>query len=545
MTSRAITLTRFGDSAEALGFRQQCRAVYQPVSGTWNEIASLNFPYFGIALTATGTTSRVEIDAAEMAATVCGPWVLTFTELRWYVDGVEILDRFGRSVMDSSLGPYAISGDFYLQKYNQTRVMAQTEWNPAPTHGYQFCIYSETSYTIQNTASNTGGWGWYDTGTAAWIAEPITIDTLACPATTWPGGCPGSCTCSYALPSVSETDAYTITVAADRYLSMVSTYLSTQICRCRNGVDSNPINIYRNVFEYRERSSYVDGVAQSDTSLYTSKRRRLAGCTCNYPLLNDDYTISETTVTDALAYAPHQRLVSRTTFTQDCGDGYLACPEIPGGFNPPACVLISPVMCYYDCQVLQDPIETCSCTQSEPSLTHTEDGQWVATYACDTDIFTAYADQYRQPGNGLSFAYRDTGLNGSDPAIAVWTGDSEEWVLVYVDGGTVKYSISRDWGGTWSVSTSVGTGTNPRIHITADNRRIITRLDGTDIRAKFYDGAMTMVEDAGIIQSGVDASSAHDISSYSGGQGEWVALLAYVVGGSIVAKTSNDGKAYT
>jgi hypothetical protein len=56
---------------------------------------------------------------------------------------------------------------------------------------------------------------------------------------------------------------------------------------------------------------------------------------------------------------------------------------------------------------------------------------------------------------------------------------------------------------------------------------------------------MTLVEDAGIVQSGVDASSAHDISSYSGGQGEWVALLAYVAGGSVVAKTSNDGKAYT
>lgn len=547
ITCRAETLTRFGEPNYLLGngFLQQCSAVYDPMSGTWGERVQLKFPSHSIDLTETGTTSRVEIDGAAMTATVCGAWSLTFTELRWYVDGVEILDRFGRSVLDSTLGPYSVSGTFYLQKYNQTRVSSFVDFDPAWTHGYAACTAATTSFSIEGDASNTGGWGWYDTGTTAWIAEPITIDALACPAYVYPALCTGSCTCTEALPVVSETDAYTITVPAERYMSLVSTLRSTETCTCLDGTVGVIYELYRNVYQYREKFGYVDGVSQTDTSLFTSRRLRRSGCTCTYPLINDDFSVSDTTTTDALAYAPQFLFVAKTLAQRDCGKGILPCPETEGGYNPPICQTLSPSLCYYECSVLQDPVEGCACTSAHPSIDHSPDGVWVAVYTCDSDIYSAHADQYRQPGNGLSFTYLDTGLNGSYPDVAVWTGESAEWLMVYVDGGSVKYSISRDWGTSWSAGVTVDTGTRPRVHITPDNRRFITYLVGTTIECKQYDGAMTLTEDIGVIQSGVDASSEHDISSYSGGLGEWVQVLVYVAGGSIIAKTSNDGKAYT
>lgn len=549
--SEGIALTRFGNPYPISGIRQVVRATYNPITLTSDKVVYLDSPILGIAesqVSTAGTpTSRVEIDGAEMTATLCLAWTLTFDELRWYVDGVEVLDRFGRSILDSTLGPYSVSGDDYRQGENQTRILAQCGFDPEFFHGQVACGGS-AAYSVRNYADATvlGGWG-HDTG-GGWAAEPITIDALTLPSPTWPGLCSGSCTCTTALPSVSETDAYNVTVTALEDYTFTAVFFRSTTCTCPTGsiIGSVPADVYQYNKDYISKDSLVDAISQNDTALLTSQRTTKAACTCNYPHLNDDYTETDTTTTDAIAYAMQQRNVQRTVSEKFCGFGLVACTSPEGSILPPSCPTLNESLCYYAGQVQQVPRETCACTASEPSLTHTDDGQWVMAYACDTDIYTAYADQYRQPGNGLSFVARDTGKNGSDPAIGVYTyGGSEEWVLVYVDGGTVYYSISQDWGGTWGVSTPVGTGTRPRVHITADNRRIITRLDGTDIEAKMYDGAMTLVEDAGVIQAGVDASSHHDISSYSGGQGEWVALLAYVAGGSVVAKTSNDGKAYT
>lgn len=551
--STGRTITRFGNPFPLSGFEQSIRVQWDPVSMTFGRSVSLVSPILGLNLTrassATVPASRVEIDGAVMTATNCEAWRLTFDELRWYVDGVEILDRFGRSVLDASLGPYTVSGIDYRQGENQTRLVTRGELSPEIPHGATPCG-QQASYSVYLLAESSyeGGWGWWDG--SAWQAEAITIDSLSPPAPVWPGGCAGSCTCIEGLPIVSEVDAYTVTVTAREEYTFTSTFMGMQQCTCPAGSIVGSINVERYRYEKDLISAWsaVDAIAESDPLLRRSRRYTGAICSCHYPLVNDDWTYTDTTSTDGIAYAGQRRDVIRTKSMRECGYGLIACTSPEGSILQPLCLFATPTLCAYGGFVQQTPVETCACTQADPSVTHTDDGQWVSAFVCDDAIYTAYSDQRRDDVTGLAFTATDTGLEGSSPAIGVYTYSlGEEWVLVYRSlGGAIVYSTSRDWGSTWSMATTIAaSGAHPRIHITSDNRRYVTYLSGTDIRCKLYDGAMNLVEDIGIIQGSVDADSRHDLSSYSGGQGEWVMLLTYVAGGAIVAKTSHDGKVYS
>lgn len=550
--STGRTTTRFGNPFPLSGFEQAIRVQWDPVAMVYRRSVSLVSPQLGINLTrdssASVPTSRVEIDGAVMTATNCESWSLTFDELRWYVDGVEVLTRFGLSILDALLGPYTVGGVDYRQGENQTRVITRSEFDPELVHGMTPCG-QQAAYSVYLLAESSyeGGWSWWDGG--AWQAEPITIDSLSPPSPVWPGGCAGSCTCVEALPAVSESDAYTVTVTAKEEYTFVSTFLGIQNCLCPPGSIIGSINVerYRYEKDLLSKWSAVDAISENDASLHTSRRYTGAICSCHYPLVNDDWSYTDTTTTDGIAYAAQRRDVIRTVSMRECGYGLIACTSPEGSILQPLCLYATPVLCAYGAFVQQTPVEVCACQQADPSVTHTDDGQWVAALTCDAAIYVAQSDQRRDDVTGLAFQSIDTGLEGASPSIGVYTYSfGEEWVLVYREaGGAIVYSSSRDWGTSWSMATTVAaSGSHPRIHITSDNRRYVTYLSGTDIRAKLYDGSMNLIEDIGIIQSGVDADSRHDLSSYSGGQGEWVMILTYVAGGAVIAKVSNDGKVF-
>ena len=551
--STGRTTTRFGNPFPLSGFEQTIRIVWDPVSLTYHRTVYLVSASLGINLSqvssATVPTSRVEIDGAEMTATNCEAWSLTFDELRWYVDGVEVLTRFGLSVLDATLGPYTVGGIDYRQGENQTRVITRGEFNPEIAHGATPCG-QQAAYSVYLLAESSyeGGWSWWDG--AAWQAEAITIDSLSPPPPVWPGGCAGSCTCTEALPNVSEAGSYSVTVTAREEYAFTSTFMGMQACTCPPGsvVGSIDVERYRYEKDLLSKWSAIDAIAEADAALHKSRRYTGAICACHYPLVNDDWTYSDTTSTDGIAYAGQRRDVLRTVSMRECGYGMIVCASPEGSLLQPLCLYATPTLCAYGAFVQQSPVETCACTQADPSVTHTDDGQWVAAFTCDDAIYVAQSDQRRDEVTGLAFQAIDTGLEGESPAIGVYTYSlGEEWILVYRDaGGAIVYSISRDWGATWSMATTIAaSGAHPRIHITSDNRRYVTYLSGTDVRCKLYDGGWNLVEDIGIIQGSVDADSRHDVSSYSGGQGEWVMMLTYVAGGAIIAKASNDGKSFS
>lgn len=524
------------------------QAIWNPTSLTSTLSVRLQFPWFGVfeEVLTVGTdsgslTTRIEMDSAVMTATLCGSWSLTFTDLRWYVGGTLVYTM----TLDPRMGagPYTTFGINYKQAENQTRVEAYRELNPSPEHGGIQCGISPlgSNHNYVTAVVSSAGWAWDTAGTPT--AEPITIDSLALPATVWPGSCLGSCTCSTSLPSVSETDSYNITVSAEEEYERVETDLGIDECPCPNEVLTALVHKYEYDKEYRVKGSWVDGISQDDPALRTSKRTRVAGCSCRYPLTDPERTIIETTVTDVITYAAHFRYVARSVANSQCGYGVRLCTALPGGGRPaPLCLYSTPELCYYDGYVQQIPVEPCTCTQADPSVTVTDEGTWVAAATCDGEVYTAWKDQTRAFGDPLVFVWRDAGFTGSEPCIAVWSHNGNDvWFLVYADGGNVHWRISKDRGESWSVATTIAAGASPRAHLTrGDGRLIAFWLDGTNIKGRLYDLALNNTI-ATFTATAADASSRFDLTSYSGGSGQWVGMLTYITGGNVTVKTSLDG----
>lgn len=150
----------------------------------------------------------------------------------------------------------------------------------------------------------------------------------------------------------------------------------------------------------------------------------------------------------------------------------------------------------------------------------------VRTESCDTGRAWNGVDQ--------SFTADAVSVN------AAMTGRGNKVFLLYADGGTVYERESGD-GVTWSVATSVGTGTQAKGWAGADGRRFRYYLDSGVIYADCLDAAGNTIEsahDTGV--SGVDDASFGAMDYYYG-QNRRGCLLECVVSGTVTEYSSQNG----
>lgn len=402
--------------------------------------------------------TRVIVRGAEMTATPCGDATFTFTDLEYYVDdpGTGTPDWVLSTDGTLGAGPYSFPVTAYNQAENQTRIQFGCNSDPAYTHLNLDCAGPKTAVSVTIGDYAKGGWAW-DSG-GSWQAEPITIDALALPATTWPPGCIGSCTCSTALGGVSETDSFNVTVNGELYYNLAVVGPVPITCTCPLG-DTVDFDKYTYTAELREKSGWIDAISENDATLHSSVRHRQAGCGCQFPLLDSWLSIIETDTTDGISYAAQYQTVSRSVMEIQCTYGLLVCVERWFDVDPPppVCLLVSAPMCYYDGYVLQQPYASCQGEALNPYNLITRNGHYLEAYESGGNIFVR-----RSQFTGPDFAANMTTVT------VAGTGDCDHPKLFehiqtgqiictfHKAGAGIYYSVSASNGRNWGTVTHLG-----------------------------------------------------------------------------------------
>ncbi len=145
----------------------------------------------------------------------------------------------------------------------------------------------------------------------------------------------------------------------------------------------------------------------------------------------------------------------------------------------------------------------------------------------------------------------DPAVNDTTPIVCDWccirymAGRDNKLYLWTEESGTVYQRTSTDEGKTFTVSTSIATGSKPCAVITRDNLVMVYWIDGTAIKGRIYDAAGTLLEATfTAVASGVDDKGiACDERVLQGGKRQIV--LWYVASGTLTAVYAYDGKTFS
>jgi hypothetical protein len=120
----------------------------------------------------------------------------------------------------------------------------------------------------------------------------------------------------------------------------------------------------------------------------------------------------------------------------------------------------------------------------------------------------------------------------------------EVWMLVE-DGGSVKLYKSLDFGGTWTLATTIATGGSPALLASRDGRVYLYWVDGTDVKGQVRDMAGSVLTSTFTAVSGIDSGTGIAVDERVPGNGMRAVVLLCVVGGSITQYLSYEGKTFS
>lgn len=172
-------------------------------------------------------------------------------------------------------------------------------------------------------------------------------------------------------------------------------------------------------------------------------------------------------------------------------------------------------------------------------------GEWLSA---DTSPSGRMARAYVEDGNiwvgfcgvpsGASWSAIDCGFAGATPSVR-YDPVTARLVLSYEDSGSIKTRYTDDEGGTWSVATTIGSGTHPEVVVTPTGVRHHFWVSGGAIKRESLDSqGNTVNAEASVLASGAAADAiAATLGTTSG-----TVYLQYRDGsGNIVVLTSTDG----
>lgn len=499
----------------------------------------ISSPLTGINQTYSGDDWEFYIDGWELTATECEAWSAEFTELRLYVDGALVLTVAGNS--------YAGVG--YDTRQRKPRVQALS-FNVGEDFTPQYlCGGTELDRSLSMSCTARLAYWWWNG--AAWVAENIEIDTgMALPATTPPSGC-GACTCAGTLPSISGTTTAQVDTTSEWYYLCTAVRGADRECQCAVTGELFTFQYWDIDQEFRQKSSWVDVVAEHETLLHETLRTRAAGCTCQFPLLDGESTVVEAQTTEALTYCQSFQQTIRWTTDNRCTFGDFICPETalgePQSYN--CGPILSEAMCYYSGYVMLTwPDSLCggSCCAT---LDIAPNGRMYTAYllTATNAVLAGYASTgFMSDGSAIAWQVFDAGFTADALNIRYDRvgADPQLW-LVYEDGGTIYRRSSEDHGESWSVATTIATGANPTHDPIESGLRYVYWRDGTALKGQIFDTEWNTVV-AAFTATGVtlDSDSTVETKVHGGGAGQVVVVVTYKDGGNVKYAYSRNGQAF-
>jgi hypothetical protein len=223
--------------------------------GVQSQVATLTTPWGTFTVSSatwvSSHTTRVELDDTTLVVNRDCTFTLTFSELRWYVNGTLEETISGKTVtgINFDLRKDVVFLEAHVNEDHP--VMVCTDTAPSPlTCALSFA--AEPTYSDNVANSVTGGYQWYN-GTT-WVADSVQLKTVTWPSTT--------CSCGGTHPTPSETDSYNVTVISDYSEQLSKTNEGNFTCTCPT---SGYItwNIWRKNLDALFRQSWVNIIPDS------------------------------------------------------------------------------------------------------------------------------------------------------------------------------------------------------------------------------------------------------------------------------------------
>ena len=158
------------------------------------------------------------------------------------------------------------------------------------------------------------------------------------------------------------------------------------------------------------------------------------------------------------------------------------------------------------------------------------------------DVELAWASNYPKPL--VLSAWVPAGLTGVTAVALRWSQDGKQIYLYTVEAGSVKERSTNDLGATYSMATTIGSGTQTAACISRPGQRFVYRVDSGAILVKILDPQGNTIKTGTAVASGVDDAPIA-VDSSTSASGELTIILWYIAGGSLTQKVSPDGVNFT
>lgn len=434
-----------------------------PEPGNFSYV-NLEYPNIGWSYTETPATSwrtpcvaRVELDQCVLTES-CDPWAFDFDDGRLYIDGV---------LADTKAGPNSDSGTNFDHRYNVTQIRAFCGFGGFPgTAAYRphlpDCGDSYHEWAVSGNAS--GGWQ-HDPGSGFISENTIIESTYPLPSILPVSGCP-TCDCSSALPSVSGTTSYAMTVTAIAdYLQKVST-VGTYDCKCWDGTPAGTLILERADVSYLERSALVDVFTKDDGVLYGHTKEATSCCGCQVGADDRDCNTTYAQTNESVIYCRTLQRTFNWTGYRPCYEGFLICPDPPEGVNQVNCAgeLTSRMCIYRATREIGHTPYSCTACVGKSHLTSVKTGMYYAVIVESGGNMCVWRFDFHEESFYTSSPV-DTNVDNAQIACH----PNGTVLIVYQKSGQTYWKASTDMGETWTAGAQIGTGfTKPAI--TVDQR---------------------------------------------------------------------------
>lgn len=460
----------------------------------------------------------------------CETWALEFDSLTFGYDSTTLF----------SLSSTSDSGADYDERLNCNRFDAEVNYNPEVLISYPSCgdsIDDVAAFDETRESDDLVGYRYFDG--SVYQYPDINIATAA--------PISGVCAASECDPptfkDVSQDDTggqgcYKCTIPTLVAVLQTKTFIETLHCHC---IDPPDRTFTVDVWE-------VERIFQQQKNSFTMKRKDspvrnyqvYRNTTCDPLVVEEDTDDVSTTETWCLT-GPYDH---EEHYVQYCAYGAPAIdcnPSSTPGGPESECDGSLPSPMFYYCKVTAyatmlwpTPV---GCTEKNIS--------YDVDYGSVLHIFTSIDDSGKvvvwKAGNPLVWTNYTSAIDATWTCVRIDRDDNKQTIWLAVeDSGSIKLYKSTDRGGTFTLSSTLGTGTKPNIVIGRNGIRFYYWIDGTDIKGKREDRAGNALGSTFTATTGVD-DAGFDVDEDITDNGKLRFHMICVKSGTITHLDSSDG----
>lgn len=471
---------------------------------------------------------RVELDDVTLTREANCDFTFEFTELRFYIGDVLKETIEGQTVEG---GSFDLREDIvWLQASTQESSAAEvpclgsTSTAPNTNCGFSF----EDAPLFRNIAHIIveGGWEfWEDTG---WAEDEVSINQPALPAS--------DCECVPTMPPVTELfESNDLSVEAKIELEATRAIVGEFRCDCPSG-GYFETRLWTLDTHYLKTGSQVGALPETSG---ISSHAYYAEVDCGV-----DFDSETSTDAEILTYCETLADGDQRETKRHCVQLLDAFPCFPGEECLPTYDVPDDTQCCTTAlrSTLWPVLPSCG-TPGCVSLDISDGLRHVRAYLQEGEVFLGLSTNLVP----LAYSHFSTGIEGVDCLCIRWHRDSKGQALILMteESAEIFYRESFDEGTTWSMPTTIGSGSKPAMVIGRNGLRYYYWISGTTIRGEIRDSQNAIVvAEFEAIASGVEDEGLVAGEFFTQGGGHRIELM-YVSGGDVTTVTSVDGQVFS